>query len=97
MSRAATIAKMLCMQPSGGGNGTIDVKVSKSSVAKVVGGHLGISVGPRILKEIYRGECTNRIIPPHLIRATIIEELEYSSTRVWEFLDIKMRSPRASW
>ena len=64
------------------GHGTIGVKVNKSKVTKVGGGHNDIQLAPRNFKEFYRGECTNEILPSNLIHAAIIEELEYFASQV---------------
>lgn len=39
--------------------------------------------------KVYRDEYTNEILPPHLIQAAIIEELEYLNSRVWEMSNVK--------
>ena len=56
---------------------------------KVGGGHIDFQFELRYLKEVYRDKYTNEILPPHLIQAAIIEELEYVNSQVWEMSDVK--------
>ena len=56
---------------------------------KVGGGHIDFQFELRNVKEVYRDEYTNEILPPHLIQAAIIEALEYFTSRVWEISDAK--------
>ena len=60
-----------------------------SKVTKLGGGHIDIQFDPRNFKEVYRDEYTNEILPTELIRAAIIEELDYFNSRVWEVTDAK--------
>ena len=48
-----------------------------SKVTKVGGGHITIQFDPRNFRPEYRDEYTNELLPAHLIRAAIIDELDY--------------------
>ena len=69
------------------GLGTMGTKSGRCN--RVGGGHIGFHFELRNIKEVYRDEYTNEILPPHLIQAAIIEELEYFNSRVWEISDAK--------
>ena len=55
-----------------------------SSVTKSAGGSLPIRYDPANFKPRYGDEYTGETLPPELIRAAIIEELDYFNDRVWE-------------
>ena len=48
-----------------------------SKCKKVGGGQITITFDDRNFKPLYRDEYTNEILPAHLIKATIIDELDY--------------------
>ena len=53
-------------------------------MSKVGGGHIELDWDDMNFKEIYRDEYTNEILPTHLIKEAIKEELSYFNARVWE-------------
>ena len=56
----------------------------RSRVSKVGGGHIELDWDDRNFKEVYRDEYTNEVLPSHLIKEAIKEELSYFNSRVWE-------------
>ena len=58
-----------------------------STVKKLGGGKLEIKYEDRNFKEAYRDEYTNEILPTHLIRASIKEELNYFNERLGDHGD----------
>ena len=65
----------------------VEVTGEISTVKKLGGGKLEIKYEDRNFKEVYRDEYTSEILPTHLIRAAIKEELNYFNERVWEITE----------
>ena len=61
----------------------------QSKCKKVGGGQITITFDDRNFKPLYRDEYTNEILPAHLIKAAIIDELDYFNSKVWEVTDVQ--------
>ena len=55
-----------------------------SSVRKANGGVLPIGYQPENVRAGYVDEYTGEILDPHLVRAVIMEGLNYFNEKVWE-------------
>ena len=60
-----------------------------SSIPKVEGGQVRISYEAVNFKAQYVDEYTREPLPLELVKAAIIDELDYSNSKVWEVADAR--------
>ena len=65
------------------------VTTKVSSIPLRSGGTLPISYQDHNFKSEYKDEYTGEVLPTHLVRSAMEEELEYFNSRVWEAMDRK--------
>ena len=66
-----------------------DKKAKISSIPLHGGGKLPIAYEDQNFKAVYKDEYTGEVLPTHLVRAAMEEELEYFNSCVWEAVDRK--------
>ena len=62
----------------------IPYEPKKSSIPRMRGGTCPVIYAETNFKDKYVDEYTGEILPPHLIRDAIIDELDYFNSKVWQ-------------